>query len=67
MSKAAITLYAYLKKHKLKQLDFCRLTGVNRFTLHNYLRGSNVKAYIARRIEEKTQGQIKVSDLIDKI
>lgn len=49
----------------MKQIDFCRLCEIGRFSLHRYLRGHPMKPFIARRIEEKTQGALKLSDLID--
>lgn len=65
MQKTIIALNKFLRKNKMKQIDFCRLCEIGRFSLHRYLRGSPMKPFIARRIEEKTNGALKVSDLID--
>ena len=49
----------------MKQINFCRLCQIGRASLHRYLRGAPMKPFIARRIEEKTNGALKASDLID--
>lgn len=65
MQKTVISLNIFLRKHKMKQTQFCRLCQIGRYSLHRYLRGHPMKPFIARRIEEKTQGALKASDLID--
>jgi len=63
-----MTLKDYLKKWKqdgYSQKDFAHLIGIHYGTLQRYLNGSRIpETRIAAHIEETTQGQVKIQDLL---
>lgn len=54
----------YKKKTGLDNIRLAILFSVDRKTICKYLKGLNVHPKVAKRIEEVTNGQLKVVDLI---
>ena len=55
----------YLESHGMKKKFFCEMVGINRQSLYIYLhRNGTINKFVAYRIEQVTNGEIKAEDLV---
>jgi predicted transcriptional regulator len=63
--EAIVKLKKYLQKNRLTPLEFAYITKLGINTIYRFLQGYYPTPTTARKIEEATQGALKVEDLID--
>lgn len=56
----------YIQAHDMFAAEFCRVCDIAYSTLYGYSNGEKIHEKIAKRIEEKTGGEIKYEQLTDK-
>lgn len=60
-----MNIATYLKEKSLRASDLARASGINPCVLtHHLRRGRKISPYIAKKLEEGTNGELKAVDLV---